>query len=59
MARELCASSRRVLHFTAFPRLIFPPGSGSGRIPPSRICNQQYGHALKDTNTDKVRFLFP
>lgn len=41
------------------PLPILPPSSGSGRIPPSRICNQQYRNAPNDTNTDKVRFLFP
>lgn len=41
------------------PLLILPPSSGSGRILPSRIRNQQYRNARKDTNTDKVRFLFP
>lgn len=41
------------------PLLTSPAISGSGRILPSRICNQQYRNALKDTNTDKVRVLFP
>lgn len=44
----------------SFPPLLTSPAiSGSGRILPSRICNQQYRNALKDTNTDKVRFPFP
>lgn len=36
------------------PLPILPPSSGSGRIPPSRICNQHYRNAPNDTNTDKA-----